>query len=59
MYIFFGVNCIDCLLADKEFVGDKWIGFFNEHRIRYFIRIRENFLIFCRKIETTYIIYFK
>jgi len=49
MYIFFGVNCIDCLLADREFVGDKWIGFLNEHRIRYFIRIRENFLIFCPK----------
>ena len=49
MYIFFGVNCIDCLLADREFVRDKWIGFLNEHRIRYFIRIRENFLIFCPK----------
>ena len=45
----FGVNCIDCLLADREFVGDNWIGFLNEHRIRYFICIRENFLIFCPK----------
>ena len=45
----FGVNCIDCLLADREFVGDKWIGFLNEHRIRYFIHIRENFLIFLPK----------
>ena len=31
----FGVNCIDCLLADREFVGDNWIGFLNEHRIRF------------------------
>ena len=39
----FGVNCIDCLLADREFVGDKWIGFLNEHRIRYFIRASSRF----------------
>jgi len=42
----FGVNCIDCLLADREFVGDKWIGFLNDNKIAYHIRIRENFMVF-------------
>jgi len=36
---------IDCLLADREFVGDQWLGYLNNNRIRYHIRIRENFWI--------------
>lgn len=42
----FGTNCIDCLMADREFVGDDWIKFLNENNIRYYIRIRNNFKIF-------------
>ncbi len=42
----FGVNCIDCLMADREFVGDDWIKFLNDNNIRYYIRIRNNFKIF-------------
>jgi len=42
----FGTNCIDCLMADREFVGDEWIKFLNDNRIRYYIRIRNNFRIF-------------
>lgn len=42
----FGKDCIDCLLADREFVGDKWLGFLNENNIRYHIRIRNNFKVF-------------
>lgn len=42
----FGTNCIDCLMADREFVGDDWIKFLNENNIRYYIRIRSNFKIF-------------
>ena len=42
----FGTDCIDCLMADREFVGDKWIEFLNDNRIRYYIRIRNNFKIF-------------
>jgi len=45
----FGTDCIDCLLADREFVGEKWLGFLNEHRIRYHIRIRNNFWVYCPK----------
>ena len=39
----FGYETIDCLLADREFVGEHWIGWLNRSKIRYYIRIRENF----------------
>lgn len=45
----FGTDCIDCLLADREFVGKKWLTFLNEHKIRYHIRIRHNFRVYCPK----------
>ena len=41
----FGHETIDCLLADREFVGERWIIYLNFNRIRYYIRIRENFYI--------------
>jgi hypothetical protein len=41
----FGCSTIDCLVADREFVGEKWIEYLNGHRIKYFIRIRENFYV--------------
>jgi hypothetical protein len=41
----FGCETIDCLLADREFVGEKWISFLNGYRIEYHIRIRENFYV--------------
>jgi hypothetical protein len=41
----FGIDSIECLLADREFVGDHWIAYLNFNRIRYHIRIRENFWI--------------
>lgn len=42
----FGRECIDSLLADREFVGDTWIKFLNDNGIRYYIRIRNNFKVF-------------
>lgn len=42
----FGTNCIDCLMADREFVGDDWIKYLNDNKIRYYIRIRNNFKVF-------------
>uniref|UniRef100_UPI004049CE6E IS4 family transposase n=1 Tax=Flavobacterium sp. TaxID=239 RepID=UPI004049CE6E len=45
----FGKDCIDCLLADREFVGKDWLAFLNQNNIRYYIRIRNNFKIFCPK----------
>jgi len=41
----FGLDNIDCLLADREFVGQKWLSYLNFNRIRYHIRIRENFWV--------------
>jgi len=41
----FGRQTIDCLLADREFVGEKWMNYLNDNKIRYYIRIRENFYV--------------
>jgi hypothetical protein len=41
----FGKDTIDCLLADREFVGCHWIKYLNDNHIRYNIRIRENFYV--------------
>jgi hypothetical protein len=45
----FGIDTIDCLLAYREFVGDHWLAYLNSKRIRYHIRIRENFWIIIPK----------
>ena len=42
----FGKACINSLVADREFVGEKWIEFLNQEDIRYHIRIRNNFKVF-------------
>ena len=42
----FGRSCIDCILADREFVGDEWIKYLNDNSIRYYIRIRNNFKVY-------------
>ena len=39
----FGADNIECLLADREFIGDKWLEYLNRLNIEYHIRIRENF----------------
>ena len=41
----FGINTIDCLLADREFIGNHWLNYLNFNKIRYHIRIRENFWV--------------
>lgn len=41
----FGIDSIDCLLADREFIGEEWIAYLNNYKIRYHIRIRENFYV--------------
>jgi hypothetical protein len=41
----FSIETIDCLLADREFVGDHWLAYLNTRRIQYYIRIRENFWV--------------
>ena len=42
----FGKSTIDCIVADREFIGKKWIAFLNENNLRYYIRIRNNFKVF-------------
>jgi hypothetical protein len=42
----FGRERIEYLVADREFVGQKWIACLNENSIRYYIRIRNNFNVF-------------
>jgi hypothetical protein len=39
----FGSGSIECLLADREFVGEKWLAYLNKLHIEYHIRIRDNF----------------
>ncbi len=42
----FGKCCIQSLVADREFVGHKWIAYLNEQQIPYHIRIRNNFKVY-------------
>lgn len=41
----FGKQCIECLVADREFVGHAWLEYLNREQIRYHIRIRNNFKV--------------
>lgn len=41
----FGIGSIECLLADREFIGDNWLAYLNSKRIKYHIRIRDNFWV--------------
>ncbi|MFV8466163.1 sugar-binding domain-containing protein [Flavobacterium sp. LB1P62] len=36
-------------LADREFVGEKWVEFLNDYRIGYHIRIRNNFMVYSHR----------
>lgn len=40
-----GADSINHLMADREFVGDEWLGYLNACGIHYHIRIRENFYV--------------
>ena len=41
----FGSGSIECLLANREFVGEKWLEYLNRLHIEYHIRMRENFWV--------------
>lgn len=45
----FRANTIDCVVANREFVGKKWLAFLNDNQLRYYIRIRNNFKVFIPK----------
>ena len=38
----FEVSSIDALLADREFVGARWLEFLNENNVPFVVRLREN-----------------
>lgn len=42
----FGKEVIESVVADREFVGEHWLAFLNRNRIRYYIRVRNNFKVF-------------
>ena len=41
----FGRETIKCSVADREFVVRDWIACLNFRQIRYYIRIKDNFII--------------
>lgn len=41
----FGREALGSLLADREFVGHKWVKYLIDHDIKYFIRVKESFLV--------------
>jgi hypothetical protein len=45
----FGFETIDYLVADREFIGQKWLEYLNLNSIKYHIRIRDNFHVFKTK----------
>lgn len=42
----FGKQGIEFIVADREFVGEQWLDYLNRNKIRYYIRIRNNFKVF-------------
>ncbi|MEA3445980.1 MAG: IS4 family transposase [Bacteroidota bacterium] len=41
----FGTESIEGILADREFIGDKWIGGLADQKIRFYFRIKGNMWI--------------
>ena len=41
----FGVDRIDCLTGDREFIGKKWFSYLVEKGITFRLRIKENILV--------------
>lgn len=41
----FGKDCIESLVADREFVGEHWLDYLKQQGICYHIRVRNNFKV--------------
>jgi hypothetical protein len=41
----FGLSSIDCLIADREFIGHQWVNFLSNYPIKFYLRIRENLIV--------------
>ena len=42
----FGKDTIKSIVADREFVGQKWIKYLNDNELKYYIRVRNNFKVY-------------
>lgn len=42
----FGLDSIDCIIADREFIGQDWVEFLTNYSIKFYIRVRENLFVF-------------
>jgi len=40
-----GLKRIDCLLADREFIGEDWFGYLLKKELLFYIRIKSNFIL--------------
>jgi hypothetical protein len=38
----FGKGCIQAVVADREFIGKNWLGYLQQQRIAFHIRVRDN-----------------
>ena len=38
----FAASSIDALLANREFVGARWLEFLNDNNVPFVVRLREN-----------------
>ena len=41
----FGLNCINCVVGDREFVGKKGLAISPKNKILFRMRIRQNFKV--------------
>ena len=42
---YIGAKRIDCLLGDREFIGEEWFEFLNQEKIPFLFRVRNNSLL--------------
>mgnify|MGYP000013966843 FL=1 len=41
----FGLDSIECIIADREFIGQEWFRFLINNPIKFYLRIRENLFV--------------
>lgn len=47
----FGLDSIDCIIADREFIGQQWFEFLINNPVKFYVRIRENLTVLKRGQE--------
>jgi len=41
----FGLDTIECIIADREFIGHQWFDFLICNPIKFYVRIKENLIV--------------